>query len=239
MTWNVRGSKHPDLDAVADVVREAHADVVCFQEILEHQARGLVARLGGDVHWGRKHSPFGPFLRRRAEGLAVWSRGAVDERSRSVLSRRVPSFVYLYRVLVAATATVDEHKLRVYNVHLATTTAAERIAQANRLLTVVDRESPSATLIVAGDFNGADEVALIERFATIGLHDPGGHNTSPATEPYQRIDFVLIPDDATEVSSATPPGGDTWAKLSDHLPVTVTFTEGPRSAPSSDGTPSR
>lgn len=224
MTWNVHGSKRPDLDALAEVIRAADADVVCFQEILQAQAKGLAERLGGDVHWGRKHSPFGPFFRHRVEGLAVWSRGDVDERTRSVLTRRVPSFVYLYRVLVAATVTIEDHKLRIYNVHLATTTRAERLAQANRLLAVVDREKPSATVVVAGDLNAADEADLIERFAIIGLGDHGGDNTSPAHDPSQRIDFVLVPDDATAVSTDTPPGGPDWARLSDHLPVTVTFT---------------
>ncbi|HQV58825.1 MAG TPA: endonuclease/exonuclease/phosphatase family protein, partial [Ilumatobacteraceae bacterium] len=73
MTWNIRGSKNPDVAALAEVIRDAQADVVCLQEILEHQAKRLVKELGGDIHWGRKHSPYGPFFRSRTEGLAVWS----------------------------------------------------------------------------------------------------------------------------------------------------------------------
>lgn len=225
MTWNIRGAKNPDIGAIADVIRDAQADVVCLQEIMEHQARRLVKELGGDIHWGRKHSPYGPFWRKRTEGLAVWSRGIVDERIRSTLTRRVPSFVYLYRVLVAATVTVDEHRLRVYNVHLATTTPLERIAQARRLLAVVDREQPSATVVVAGDLNARDEPDLIELFTATGLRDPGGANTNPANKPYQRIDYVLVPDRCTDAASSTPTGGPEWWKLSDHLPVTVTFTD--------------
>ena len=75
--------------------------------------------------------------------------------------------------------------------------------------------------MVAGDFNDADEPAVIGELP--GVEGPATVNTNPSDAPRQRIDHVLVPDKATDITVRVPEGGAEWAALSDHLPVTTTF----------------
>ena len=102
--------------------------------------------------------------------------------------------------------------------------ADRRIEQAARVADRV-RADPAPLSIVVGDLNTTGEVAVevLREFRAVGLFDAGGTVSNPSTSPYQRIDYVLLPTTARVLISSPPAGGEEWARLSDHLPVTVTF----------------
>ncbi|MEO6156101.1 MAG: endonuclease/exonuclease/phosphatase family protein [Ilumatobacteraceae bacterium] len=147
----------------------------------------------------------------------------------------------------AARAVGPEEQLRLYGTHLATDGTDHRIAQArliaDRIAVDVDKTDVSANgetdggpsldgtvagrtnrpIVVAGDLNAANEVEVIREFHAVGIVDPGGDDTSPALAPYQRIDYVLVPETAQIYERFTPPSDRHWQLLSDHLPTLVEF----------------
>jgi endonuclease/exonuclease/phosphatase family metal-dependent hydrolase len=139
--------------------------------------------------------------------------------------------VFRHRVLLAVTVTRDDAALRVYDTHLSSTDTDERIAQARRITDVVVQELPPVA-VVAGDLNTHpnDLVEIVREFHPAGLRDPGGDSSNPAIAPYQRLDMVLVPDDAVVTDRHTPEGGERWAAISDHVPVLVEFETGARIA---------
>ncbi len=46
LTWNIIGSRQPNLDVITEVISGYAADVVALQEVRQRQARGLARRLG-------------------------------------------------------------------------------------------------------------------------------------------------------------------------------------------------
>ncbi len=224
MTWNILGSHRPDLGEIAARVREQTPDALSLQEVRKGQVRVLAHELGWRWSWARKHYPYTPLLWWRAEGIAILSPWAVSEPMSATISPGVSTWLYKHRVVMAATITRRDSSLRLFNTHLASDNDDQRIAQARRAAARVSAD-PSPTIALTGDLNttGDSTVDVLREFRTVGLVDPGGDCTNPSPAPYQRLDYVLLPDDATFVESITPDGGDPWAQLSDHLPVTVTF----------------
>jgi endonuclease/exonuclease/phosphatase family metal-dependent hydrolase len=226
MTWNIRGAARPDLDAIADVIRTEAADVVAVQEISRGQARRLSKLLGWNHCWTRKHHTFTPLLWWLSEGLSIISGHPLgDVRAQSV-SPGVSTWTYRHRVVLAATVRRGPGQLRVYNAHLASGRRAdERIAQAALVATLI-AEDTAPQAVVAGDLNAPDEVEVTRELRPVGLRDPGGGPTSPSIAPRQRLDYILIPEQARVVDQHEPDGGETWWALSDHIPVLVAFDAG-------------
>lgn len=224
VTWNILGAKDPDLAALAAVLREREPDVVGLQEVRRSQIRRLAKQLGWHYAWARKHYPYSPLVWWRAEGIGIVSPWQISARLRTTISPGVSTWTFRHRVLVAATITRRSDALRVFNTHLSSHDADQRIAQAARVADRV-RADPAQLAIVVGDLNTTEEsaVEVLREFRAVGLHDAGGTVSNPSTNPYQRIDYVLLPSSANVLDSATPAGGEEWANLSDHLPVTVTF----------------
>jgi endonuclease/exonuclease/phosphatase family metal-dependent hydrolase len=77
--------------------------------------------------------------------------------------------------------------------------------------------------VVGGDLNAAGEREVIREFHAAGLRDPGGGPTNPSIAPRQRLDYVLIPNNARLLDQHEPDGGDDCWAISDHVPVTVEF----------------
>ena len=229
MTWNILGAHDPDLAAVAQAISEREPDVVALQEVRRSQARHLARHLGWRQVWTRKHYPYSPLVWWRAEGLAIMSPWSLSGRMRTTISPGVSTWIYKHRVLLAATATRRDGVLRVFVTHLSSHDADERIAQARRVADRV-RADTAQWCVVAGDLNTITskesddtEIEVLREFRTVGLLDHGGECTNPSVAPYQRLDYVLVPDGAKVVSSTTPDGSDMWNELSDHLPVVVEF----------------
>ena len=133
MTWNILGAKDPDLGELAAVIREHEPDVLGVQEVRRGQARRLARRLGWRVVWTRKHYPYTPLLWWRAEGLAILSPWALSQRMRTTITPGVSTWIFKHRVLLAATITRRDASLRVFNTHLASHDATERVEQAKRV----------------------------------------------------------------------------------------------------------
>ena len=224
MTWNILGAHDPDLTAIAHVIRQRDVDVVALQEVRRGQARQLSRYLGWHHVWTRKHYPYTPFVWWRAEGLAIVSPWSLTQRLRTTISPGVSTWHYKHRVLLAATVSRRDQSLRLFDTHLASHDADERIAQARRVADRV-RADTMVTKVLAGDLNTTDdtEVEVLREFRAVGLFDHGGEHTNPANAPYQRLDYVLVPSAAGEVSAVTPQGDQMWRRLSDHLPVVVAF----------------
>lgn len=224
MTWNILGAHDPDLGDLAAVLREHEPDAVALQEVRRGQAHRLAERLGWHVVWTRKHYPYTPLLWWRAEGLAIVSPWALSGRMRTTISPGVSTWHYKHRVLLAATVNRRDGVLRLFDTHLASHDADERIAQAGR---VADRIRADATAlkVLAGDLNTTDdtEVEVLREFRPVDLVDHGGEHTNPANAPYQRLDYVLVPAAVRLVATFTPDGDQAWRRLSDHLPVQVEF----------------
>ena len=174
--------------------------------------------------WTRKHYPYTPLLWWRAEGLAIVSPWALSGRLRTTISPGVSTWHFKHRVLLAATVRRRDGALRLFDTHLASHDADERIAQARRVADRI-RADTSPLKVLAGDLNTtADtDVEVLREFRPVGLVDHGGEHTNPANAPSQRLDYVLVPSSATEVSTFTPDGDQIWRRLSDHLPVVVQF----------------
>lgn len=224
LTWNVRGSARPDIAALGDVIRSYSPDVLALQEIQPLQARRLAALLGWHHHWGRKHYPYSHAMWWRAEGLAIMSPHRLSAVARESISPGVHAYTWRHRVLLAADITRDASTLRIVNTHLAahSSGADERITQAGRVAARVRADAAPIT-VVAGDLNAPGEVEVIREFRAVGLRDPGGGPTNPSIAPTQRLDYVLIPEQARLIDQSEPDGGEWWWTLSDHVPVLVAF----------------
>ncbi len=224
MTWNLHGSAHPNLELVAEVTEGYAPHVLALQEVQRRQARRLAKRLGWQRVWARKHHPYSPLVWWRTEGIAVLSPHPMSHVVRTTVSHGASSWTYRRRVLLVVTVTRPDSALRVYDTHLASDDTDARITQARRVAEhVVADAAPIA--VVAGDLNTHtdDEIEVVREFHSAGLRDPGGESTSPATVPQQRLDRVLLPETATVVDRHTPDGGESWSRISDHLPVMVEF----------------
>ncbi len=228
MTWNIRGAHHPDLAEIAAVIREQQPDVASLQEVQRAQLRRLAKQLGWHHAWARKHYPYSPLLWWRAEGIGILSPWGVSARMRATISPGVSTWVYKHRVMLAATITRRDGEVRVFNTHLASHDADQRLAQARRVADRV-RTDTSRCKILTGDLNTTDdaEIEVLREFRAVGLTDSGGTVSNPSIAPSQRIDYVLLPTAATVLRSHTPEGGELWARLSDHLPVLVEFAVEP------------
>jgi endonuclease/exonuclease/phosphatase family metal-dependent hydrolase len=226
LTWNILGSRRPNLDVISEVILGYSPDVVAMQEVQRRQARGLARRLGWRVVWTRKHYPYSPLLWWRAEGIAILTPHKIGELVTISVSPGVSTWTYRHRVAMAATMTrsggdeADGATLRLVNTHLASHSADDRIAQARRAVSLIGDREPA---VVAGDLNSVDEVEVIREFGVAGLVDPGGDYSNPSIVPQQRLDYVLIPGSATVITRLTPTGGEQWHQLSDHLPVLLQF----------------
>ena len=223
LTWNIHGAARPDLGLLAAVVARAAPDVVALQEVRRAQAAQLAGRLAWNDVWMLKHNSYTPLAWWLAEGLAILSPSLLSDVGRVAISPRVRKRSHRRRVLLVATATRGSDTLRLSNTHLATDDADHRILQARRIAGRI-RADAAPTAVVAGDLNARDEVEVLRELAAAGLRDPGGDPTSPAVGPYQRIDYVLVPERAVVGAVDTPDGGQHWHRLSDHLPVLVEFT---------------
>jgi endonuclease/exonuclease/phosphatase family metal-dependent hydrolase len=221
VTWNVRGSARPDLDALRDVIAGLSPDVVSIQEIQRRQAKRLGSALGWRHCWTRKHYPYSPLVWWRAEGLAILTPHALGGIWRQTISPGVSTWTFRHRVLLAATVRRGDDQLRVYGTHLAAHRAPdERIAQARRVAERVAVDD-ARLRIVTGDLNAPQEPEVVRELHVVGLRDPGSDSTHPAHAPRRRLDYILVPDGAVVVETNVPPGGDEWAELSDHLPLLV------------------
>ena len=223
MTWNLQGSKHTDLDRVAATVSERSPDVLLVQEIRQPQSDALADRLDLLAHWAFKHHPFAPFLRQRAEGAAIMTPHALDSTGSKVISAVTSRRHWKRRIVTWGTVTrADASSVRVLNLHLSPHDLRdERLEEAARVSALAAEFGPRPPILLGGDFNDHGEVETLERLP--GVEHVPSPPTNPAHEPVDALDHILLPADVTDVALEVPAGGKRWDRVSDHLPVTVTF----------------
>lgn len=225
LTWNVQGSKATDIDGVADAIRVESPDVVALQEVRRPQAAALAEQLDMRFTWAEKHWWLRPLLMSRAEGLAILTPHALDAAGHARISEADSRRSWRRRIAQwALVGRSDRTTFRVYNAHLSPSPelGALRRAEAVRLHEIIDEHGAEPPLVLAGDLNDHDEPAIV--YALPGIEHLAPPPTCPSEAPTQPLDHVLLPPDAHDVSLSVPAGGDDWARLSDHLPLTVRFT---------------
>ena len=224
LTWNIQGRKRTDLDRVAQVIASESPDAVVLQEVRRPQAEGLAERLSMTHTWAEKHNFFRPLVAGWAEGAAILTPHQLSPSDHARVSEASSKRSYRRRILLWATITRDDASgYRVYNAHLSPhDLSAQRLAEATRIAEIVRDGADAPPPVVAGDLNDAGEPQIIA--ALPGIEAVSAPPTNPAGSPTNALDHVLVPVEANGVSVSAPAGGDEWAELSDHLPVTVRFT---------------
>ena len=242
LTWNLKGSKGIDVEAVSGHIRVAAADVVLLQEVQWHQARALARALDARSHrWHFKHWPLNTW----PEGMAVIGvTHAVASTARALSSPWKP-WSWRRRILVSARLPLPSdpaHPLLLLNLHLSPHSAEEvrRAETVSVLRTVAGHAGP---VVVAGDLNEAPDGPLHGQLEAAGLRDAWLVRPDAAEDPYpgytnwrgwtpgttrppaRRLDYVYA-SDGVEVTSASLPrpgdeGFEEFSGLSDHLPVTA------------------
>lgn len=224
LTWNIQGNKRTDLDRLTEIISTETPDVVVLQETRQPQARRIAAQLSMTHCWVEKHNLLRPLFPSRAEGASIFTPHALSANGDARVSDESSRRSYRRRIVQWATVTRDDaSRCRIYNAHLSPhELVAERLAEATRIAGIVASHGEEPPAVIAGDLNDAGEPQVI---ATLpGIEALGAPATNPAAAPVQRLDHVLVPPTATDISVSAPVGGEEWARLSDHLPVTVRFT---------------
>lgn len=224
LTWNLQGTKPTDLDRVVDEIRRRAPDVMLLQEIRRPQAVELGRRLGMDHHWVFKHHAFAPLATDHAEGAAILTPHALTQRGSDVVSDSRWKRWWRRRIAVwALVERADHTAYRVVNVHLSPHDLRDqRLVEADRISAIVARWGDAPPVIVGGDMNDHREAEPLERLP--GVEHVASPPTNPAVAPTNVLDHILLPSDATDVSLEVPDGGPRWDGVSDHLPVTVSFS---------------
>ena len=223
VTWNLQGSSRTDIARVSEIIGAESPDVVVLQEIRRSQAADLAVALDMRHDWVFKHHPFLPFLRDRAEGAALLTPHSLGQAGSAVVSTTTSRRSYRRRIVQWGVVSRDDATgYRVLNVHLSPhDRPADRLGEARRITQIAQGFGDAPPLVVAGDLNNDGEPEVTTALPGVEHVAPGP--TNPSGAPRQRLDHVLLPAEATAVSTSVPSGGDDWAKLSDHLPVTVRF----------------
>jgi len=223
-TWNVQGSKGTDIDRVVDVLSASAPDIVLLQEVRRPQANAIASRLDMVHEWTFKHHAFFPLIGGRAEGAAILTPHGLYGRGSQVISST--RWRRWWRRRVAQWGVVrrgDHSAYRVINAHLSPhDLRAERREEADEIVAIAERLGQAPPLIVGGDFNDHGDPEPIERLP--GTEHVPSPPTNPAEAPVNVLDHVLLPADALDVELTVPDGGEQWEGVSDHLPVTVSFS---------------
>ena len=221
MTYNIHHAEGADgkvdVARIADVIRAAHPDVVCLQEVDRR-----LARTGGvDM----------PSVLARKLDMQVAFEPNLEfdggEYGNATLTRHLIVRHENYRLpgregaeprgCLRTVLRVNDVEVEVLNTHLGLD-GAERQKQAAAILTYV-RDVPT---VLAGDLNedvrAPAVIALLARFCDVAREDVHArYDTFPAAAPDRRIDFILA-SGPLDVLSSRVFSAETTAVASDHLP---------------------
>ena len=217
-----------DLERIAGVIRDSRADVVGLQEVDRHwsersafadQAGELARALRMQVVYGANLDldPLAEGQPRRQYGTALLTRVPVLDWDNTPLPRFGD---HEQRGLLRARLLVRGRPVQVHVTHLQHNDAAERLAQAQAIVRLLDRSREPAVLL--GDLNaepGTPEVTtLTTPLADAWVAGTGPGHTFPSEAPTRRIDYVLASPDLRPRHAAVITTPDAVA-ASDHLPV--------------------
>lgn len=232
-TYNIHSavSWHGDLDpaGIAEVLDDGGAEVTMLQEVARgwplagglDTAAWLSRRLGAEVVYGGAAD--------HQFGNAVLSVHPISEHWSGVMDRGQGT---MQRGYVAASVVLgDGVELDVWSTHLQHQdhTTETRQAQARQVLTARESSGRDVPALIGGDFNSRPGSADIEPWfdgtGLVSAQDVAGDpdlNTSPASDPDHRIDWILGTEDLAFSAVDIP---STLA--SDHLPVFATVVVAP------------
>jgi endonuclease/exonuclease/phosphatase family metal-dependent hydrolase len=214
------------LDAIANVVRREHPDVVGFQEIDdESRWSGGVDELGRIQE--KSGLPYAFFGAHRVMAGPMHDRHGTALLSRLPLERAASSAFRTsflddkgYVVATARVGALEGVDVEIASVHLDPFLEGTRRAQIAMMSKRLAARTEGKPLIIMGDMNAAwrDGRGAVARLAeTFGLHAYFGENaenTYSARQPWRRIDWILVSRELEFVSYRTLPD-----VLSDHRAV--------------------
>jgi len=215
-----------EIHNLALAVESLDADVVCLQEVRQHNTR----EARRFAHWPDQTQA--DFL--APQGYqAVYRTNAVTrhgEHGNALLSRW-PVLAHQHedmsdhrleqRGLLHVTLDVHGQVVHVLVVHLGLIKAS-RVRQVAQLQRFIAREiAVDAPLLVAGDFNDWGN-RVQETLAKVGLFAWGvPHATFPSRLPLTQLDYVFAR--GLKPLGLTVPRGRIWWRMSDHLPLIAEF----------------
>lgn len=227
----------PRLAVIADTMQVLAPDIICLQEVLQHeslpnQAEALAERLGYNFYFISADDTD----QIRRYGNAVLSPHSFDEMSKT---RLVPTDDY--RTAGHVRITIDGREVDVFCTHLhhmpTEDGAAIRSSQIGDLRRFIDQNATSDVVILGGDFNAEphyEEMAAVsERFLDT-YEAVYGESERPTTlnphhgHDHRWIDYVFVGRegnvriDAVRRVLAQPVGDTLWA--SDHFAVMADIT---------------
>ncbi|GCD20697.1 hypothetical protein CTKZ_22590 [Cellulomonas algicola] len=223
--WNLHYGVSPltavDLEGVARTIEAADPDVVTLQEV----ERGWIFGGGADMATWLAHRldmtiRFAPAADRQFGNAVLARSGLTDVAVHPLPYGAGPQ---QRSALSVTLTTASGTPVRVTSVHLQhrASNTPTRLDQLDALLAA---EPVAGAAILAGDLNaepGSPELGLLTDAGWVSAVDEAGDpdaHTEPSTDPAHRIDWVLgqgVTYTAATVGTST---------LSDHLPVTATFT---------------
>jgi endonuclease/exonuclease/phosphatase family metal-dependent hydrolase len=218
-----------DLERIAVPIETSGADVIGLQEVDNHwsarsnwvnQPAWFAERL--EMHYVYAANldlpPVDPGEPRRQYGTAILSRYPIKDVTNTLLPRYPTGE---QRGLAVATIKVRGAELRFANTHLTSNNNAERLEQAQKLISLLGT-STTPTLLV-GDLNARPDAPEIKTLTAV-LADTwpevgdGPGDTIEADNPTARIDYLLHSPQVTPISAMVPA-----TLASDHLPVVGRF----------------
>lgn len=211
-----------DLSRSAKLIKELSPDLVALQEIDKFTER--TSKTDQAKELGRMtemHSEFGRFFDYQGGeyGMAVLSKNQPSE----VNNHRLPDGREPRTALAITIAPIEGGPEVVFiGIHFYAT-SEERLAQATRLLEIL--ESETRPVILAGDFNSRPDSDVMKLFADDWTNPDKGEDrlTIPSDNPRSEIDFILYRGlDGWEVKTI-----DVLHEplVSDHRPVLLELTK--------------
>ena len=237
LVFNIHAGKDAkgvdNLQAVADLVKTTHADLVLLQEVDRGTTRSgrvdQIDRLAGLARYAHAFAPSLVSFQGGQYGIAALAREFVGYHATVPLAvtpvqirsggSREP------RVALLAYATVRGTSWRLVNTHVDPADAAAR-AQELRQVAAVAREQQASgrPLVVGGDLNATPDDPGLVALRDAGLRDAwvecgrGDGFTFPSDAPVKRIDYLWLAGSLQCASAAV-----LETTISDHRPLLVTL----------------
>lgn len=212
------------LDGVRLALHTLNADVVCLQEVQNHNTRRFAnsSQLDTLATIGLEHSAYGAnkHYPHGHHGNAILSKQPITAQHNLDLSvRKVERRGLLHTELM-----LNHRPLHVLSTHFSLM-ARDRLEQAKALIDYVETHIPAdAALVLAGDFN--DWHRRVDQHLRRSLHPiqevfDHAHSlparTFPSLFPVLRLDRIYVRN--LMVAHAQVPTGRVWAGQSDHRPI--------------------
>lgn len=224
-------AKHvSNLDRVAQIVKDANADIVLLQEVDSATRRSggvdQVARLRAITGY---YGVFGRAIDYDGGkyGIAILSRWPISSDTLIHLPVAEHDSSYEARGALVTKVSSPFGTLRVIDTHLEAYRNSYRLEQARTLAAIAGAQRDRGTTIIGGDFNSEPGSGVIAIFEQTGWHDgfvqcgEGSGLSFPADVPVKRIDYLLF-SGRTKCASAKV----LQTEASDHRPVLFEIVPG-------------